>query len=397
MKNILIYPGFRIDTWCCIEERETWLEKPLSEHFNVYWLIPPIGSKYSRLNNEQNREKEPIYVTHLKKLGAKLIIADLTNFNFIKNFLLLRGIFKTYEIDAVVSHFSRLRFHVELCAKISGVKVIKREHNCEFDKNRRFQLIKRIFWKFVSDYYLPISKAVEDHLEENGLLGKNSYMIYGGHDFKSYPASDKEKNREDLIREFRLSSNNRIISCIAKIHRSKQQHILIEMLHELKGKELVLFLVGDETDKTYSKEVYDLVKKYDLEKHVIFTGYRFDKFEIMDASEITYLPSLFEGLACVMIESFYMRTPIIASDIPPIKEVITNGVNGYCVRQDRVSEYCARTIELLEDKEKRIQFAENGRKDIIDKFSKGKFINENIKGLQKAFDYFDNKKMRVED
>jgi len=258
MKTILIYPGFVIDTWCSIEQRYIWLDEPLKDHFNVYWLIPPTGSKYSRCKKEENRNKEPIYVSKLKEINAKLIYCDITKYNFIKNFFMLRKIFKDYKIDAVYTHFGFLRYYVELIAKISGVKVIRGEHGFTFHKKRRFKLLKWLFWKSTTDYYIPVSNAVAKHLEEKRLLKNNVYVVYDGFDIEDFPTPNYSENRQRLIEEFGLPQDAKIISCIAQIEERKQQHILIEMLHKLKRNEVFLFIVGtlrNEKAKKYEERL----------------------------------------------------------------------------------------------------------------------------------------------
>lgn len=391
-RNILIYPGFVTDTWSSIEQRYLWLDGPLRKHFNIFWLIPPAGSKHTRCRDEENRAKEPIYVTHLKKLNANVIEADITKFNFLKNFFLLRKIFKIYEIDAVTQFFSPLGYYVECIAKILGIKVIRKEHNFTFHKDRKYKIIKWFFWKLTTDYYIAVSKPVENHLQKiKGLIKDNSYVVYDGFDIDSFPKPNPLKSREGLTNEFQLSLDIAIISCIARIDKSKQQHILLEMLYKLNDKRVVLLLVGSSDDKAYKEMLMEIIKKYGLEKQVIFAGYRFDIPKIMDASEITYLPSSFEGLGNVIIESFLMYKPVIASDIPPIREIIDDGINGFRVKDDNVDEYCKKTLELLNDKEKCKEFGINGRTKVEHLFSKENFISESIKSFQKAFEYFNSK------
>lgn len=125
---------------------------------------------------------------------------------------------------------------------------------------------------------------------------------------------------------------------------------------------------------------------------MIFTGYRRDALQIMDASEITYLPSCAEGLPNVIIESFIISTPVIANDIPPIRELIEDGVNGYLIRNNNVDEYVIKTRELLDNEEKRRRFSINGRNKMERMFSKKVFIDESIAALKKAFEYFKSRK-----
>lgn len=383
-KNILIYPGFVTDAWCSIEQRYLWLDEPLRKYFNVFWLVPPTGSKYTRCINEENRDKEPIYVTYLRKSNANIIVADITKFNFIKNYFLLKKILKTYKIDVVTQFFSPLGYYVELAAKLTGIKVIRKELNFTFHKKRKYKMIKWFFWKYSTDYYIPVSKPVEDHLKTKKLIKGNSYVVYNGLDIDKFPEPNSTKSKEDLINEFRLPTEVIFISCIARIDKSKQQFILLEMLYKLIDKQIVLLLVGSSHDKAYKESLLALIKKYGLEERVIFAGYRIDIPKIIDASEITYLPSSFEGLPNVIIESFIMYKPVIASDIPPIREIVDVGINGFCVKDNCIDEYCKRTLELLQDKEKRKEFGINGRRKVEKLFSKKTFIDESIRSFQKA-------------
>ena len=387
-KNLLIHPGFQIDTWSSIEQRYIWLDKPLREYFNVFWLVPPTGSKYSRYTNKKDKDKEPIYVEKLKDLKANIIECDLTKYNMVKNYSLLKDIFDKYNIDAVFAHFDPLRYSLEIIAKIKGIKVIRKEHNHTFIKERRFKFIKWFIYKFATDYYISVSRSVERHLIEKKLQRDNGYVVFDGFDMNIHPEPNKEISRKSVIKEFFLPDKSRVIGCVAKIDPSKRQHILIEMLYNLQKTDIILLLVGGIHNKKYKNELDNLVSRLNLNNRVIFCGHRIDVFRFFDASEITYLSSSFEGLPNVVIESFIMHTPVIASDIPPVKEIIDNGFDGYCVKN--VDEYCEKTLELLNDSEKRREFGIRGRRKVEQIFSKPVFIEESINSLREAFNYFEN-------
>lgn len=389
-KTLLIYPGFVGDTWCSIEQRYLWLDAPLRKYFNVYWLVPPTGSRYTRYGNEENRYKEPIYVTHLKQIGANIIEADISKYNIFRNVFLLKKILKTYKIEAVTQFFSPLGYYLEIVARIIGINVIRKEHTFTFHKSRKYTLIKWLFWKYTTDYYVSVSRSVENHLKTKRLIKNNSYVVYDGFDIDTFPKPNQSLSREELMKEFKLPFDSVIVSCIAKIDKKqKQQHILLEMLYKLNDKRIILFLAGNTNDKEYKKTLITIIKKYGLEKNVIFTGYRFDIPKIIDASEITYLPSSWEGIPNAVIESFIMYTPVIASDIPPVREIIDDNINGFCIKDNNHDEYYKRTFELLNNKEKRKKFGIDGRTKVENLFSKETFISESIKSFQKAFEYFD--------
>lgn len=386
-KNLLIHPGFQIDTWSSIEQRYIWLDEPLKEYFNVIWLVPPTGSKYSRFTNPEYKNKEPIFVSRLKEINATLIECDLTKYNQFKNFRLVKKIFDEYNIDAIFTHFDPLRYSLEIISKIKGVKVIRGEHNYTFIKERRYKYIKWFIYKFATDYYVSVSKSVQQHLIDKGLQRNNGCVVYDGFDLQQYPETNENASFQSIIKEFNLPKNSKIICCVAKIDPSKRQHVLIEMMNKLNQTDLVLLLVGATHNESYKKILDDLIEKYSLSNNIVFCGYRFDVPKFLDASKITYLASSFEGLGNVIIESYFMYTPVIASDIPPIREIIDNEVNGY--RVNTIEEYCEKTLELLNEPEKRRKLAVQGRQKMEQMFSKQVFIDESIKSFKKAFNHFD--------
>ena len=226
------------------------------------------------------------------------------------------------------------------------------------------------------------------HLKQSGVAKDNVYTVYNGFDFLEVPKPDHEMNRKTIIAKYGLSDDARILSCTGRIKPVKCQHTLIEMLAGL-DKNVYLLLAGDVHDESYKKRLDDQIERLGLEGRVIFTGYQFNVYPLMDASEITYLPSLFEGLGNVVIESFLMEKPAIASDIPPIREIIDDGSNGYCVLGQDAEKYLAYTRELLKDPQKRQRFGTAGRKKADSLFSKDVFIRESIRSLQAAVESFD--------
>lgn len=58
---------------------------------------------------------------------------------------------------------------------------------------------------------------------------------------------------------------------------------------------------------------------------------RNDVLELMDKSDIFVSPSLYEELNYVTLEALGSGLPIIASDIPPFRDLVIDGENGYLV------------------------------------------------------------------
>jgi glycosyltransferase involved in cell wall biosynthesis len=65
-----------------------------------------------------------------------------------------------------------------------------------------------------------------------------------------------------------------------------------------------------------------------LGKRVFMLGHRDDVADLMAASDLFVFPSLYEGLGGALIEALGLGLPIVASDIPALREVVRQGVNA---------------------------------------------------------------------
>jgi len=66
-------------------------------------------------------------------------------------------------------------------------------------------------------------------------------------------------------------------------------------------------------------------------KNVFFVGQRTDIEKFYAAFDVLVLPSLMEGLPLVVLEAMAAGTPVVASDVGALSEVVTDGVSGLLV------------------------------------------------------------------
>jgi len=71
-------------------------------------------------------------------------------------------------------------------------------------------------------------------------------------------------------------------------------------------------------------EIFATAKNLNLQKEVVFTDYisETEKWQLYSKATCSLLPSTYEGFGIPALETMLVETPIIASNIPPLKEVI---------------------------------------------------------------------------
>ena len=75
-------------------------------------------------------------------------------------------------------------------------------------------------------------------------------------------------------------------------------------------------------------QLEELLRRKRLDDKVQFLGHRSDLPDLMAAADAFALSSLWEGLGCVNIEALALEVPIVASDLPPVREVVDGGSAG---------------------------------------------------------------------
>ena len=119
-----------------------------------------------------------------------------------------------------------------------------------------------------------------------------------------------------------FGADKKIIGFVGGLYgEGKGLKYLIKAFYKVKQKipNSMLVIVGDGPDK---EKLILLVKNLNLEKDVIFTGFKDNPLQYMKGFDLMVLPSLHEACPLVIIEALCVGTPVIGSDVGGIPEVL---------------------------------------------------------------------------
>ncbi len=103
-----------------------------------------------------------------------------------------------------------------------------------------------------------------------------------------------------------------------------------------------------------------LVRTLKLEHRVFFHG-RLQKNELlqkMKNSDILVAPSMHEAQSMVVLEGMACQKPVIAFDIPSMKEIISDGYNGLLARSFDIEDLAEKIESLLSNEKLRLEIGE---------------------------------------
>jgi glycosyltransferase involved in cell wall biosynthesis len=137
-----------------------------------------------------------------------------------------------------------------------------------------------------------------------------------------------------------------------------------------------LVLVGPTGNPTYAAALRSQVEAAGLGGRVAFLPAvsQAELAERMRRAWVFALPTLSEGLPRVVIEAMAAGTPVVATAVAGIPEVIDHGVTGYLVPAGDVASLASRLIELLRHPTRAAAMAVRARATVHDRFSTRSYV-----------------------
>jgi glycosyltransferase involved in cell wall biosynthesis len=223
-------------------------------------------------------------------------------------------------------------------------------------------------------------------------------------------AANSMETRKDLIRVYRVRpervhvihnavpdplisrslgssySTNKII-CAGRLDFSKGQDVLIRAMRLLPPslQEVAVEFVGDGMARdSYMK----LAEELGVAGKCIFCGpvSNQEVYERMASAAVTIVPSRAEAFGLVNIESMAVGTPVIASRVGGIPEIIRDGIDGFLISPDDPPELASRLENILSNRTLRDQMGNNARQRFLEKFEISRVIGETVNWLESLFE-----------
>lgn len=289
---------------------------------NILFFLPSIEGGgvernfYNYLKDRQINKNFNIRILTYddKKLDRKLKNKIIQNyFYFRTNSRILKIIICFINIFFLQKKYIILSFQANIFAiissKIKGYKIICRL-NTSPDK-----YIKKKFKKFIFKFFY--SRA--DHLIVNSIDFKrkikkifnlNAKYINNLIDYKSIILKSKSQKKISFF----LNFNGIKLVSVGRLVDQKNHILALKAINKLKKKiNLKLIILGSGELK---KDLNIFIKKNSLEKNVLIKDYSLNPYYIIKQSDLFLLPSKFEGMPNILLETGILEKPIISSDCP---------------------------------------------------------------------------------
>lgn len=295
----------------------------------------------------------------------------------------VRKLIKTNHYHIIHSHTS----HAHTLAFIAsfGIKIPRLvTRRVDFSIFRHsFLHLSGIKYRHMADYYIAISHKIKDVLVNDGIPADRIFVVHSGINPFRFETADKDH----LIAEFDIQSNEKIVVNVAHLAGHKGQEYLVRaipfVLKELPHTRF--FIVGE---GELMGELQALAESLELRQELVFTAFREDVGSFYRIADLCVMSSVQEGLGTAVLDALAMGKPVVATKAGGIPEIITDGKTGRLVPAGNPEALAKGIVEMLTHIDRARCMAKQGQEMVRREFSIEGMVERNIEVYQQILEKY---------
>lgn len=296
----------------------------------------------------------------------------------------IQALYQTYKIvkkerpNLIHAHSAKGGVIGRLVGKILNINVLYTPQAFSYLSTEKrthkslYLFIEKTF-NFKNSYFLASSNSERErainevgYSEEKVFLFNNSIK----------PILNSKSEISNLPQEF--------ICTVGRPSYQKNIELMIRVVNEVRKEQnihLVIMGVGHHSDRL--SNVQKLIQEYSLSDAVTLIDWteRENIFNIISNSKLYISTSRYEGLPYSVIESLALGKPCIVSDCDGNRDLITNGYNGFVIKDENIEEFSEKIKLVFNDEGLSKKLSENAKKSFDENYN----VEKNILKLQEIY------------
>lgn len=280
--------------------------------------------------------------------------------------------------DLVHTHGVRANLLGRLAARGKGLPVVSTVHSLlaldyPHPVSRLVNGLCERFTRGLTDHFIAVSEYLAAALVNDGVPQEKVSVVYNGID-----SADGEQDAGTSLRNrYGLPKEVPLIAAVGRLHRVKGHHYFIAAAARVARKhpEARFLVIGSGPERPRLER---MVRRLGLSDRVLFTGFVKDVRKLYGEFALLVVASLSEGLPLTVLEAFLSGTPVVATCVGGLPEVIRDGDTGILVPPKDPERLAAAICWVLEQPVAARAMAAQGREVVLRKFSAPRMAQETL-------------------
>jgi glycosyltransferase involved in cell wall biosynthesis len=141
------------------------------------------------------------------------------------------------------------------------------------------------------------------------------------------------------------------------------------------------FIIGDGPERA---RVTHEIRVQGLQDVVELLGFCDNVAEILAVSHFAFLTSRFEGSSITLLEAMSMGLVVLSTEAGSVRDVITDGENGFIISSRSPAGFAARVAEMLADPDRDAAVRGRARQTVLERYDLSAMVRVYAEAIARA-------------
>jgi glycosyltransferase involved in cell wall biosynthesis len=283
----------------------------------------------------------------------------------------LRSLIRDGAYDVVHAHGLRAGIDAGLATRSSTIPTFVTVHNLvRADVAGRlkaplYRSSERLAVR-LTDRTFAVSHDIAEHLRATSGHPERVEVLHLG----IAPSSPVGRSREEIRAGLGIGPSAPLVVTASRLSAQKAVHVLLAAVTELP--EVTLAILGE---GPLESEIRATVERSGLSERVHLLGFRSDVHDWIAAADIFCLSSVWEGVPLAAQEAIVASTPVVATDVGGMRELVTDRRSGRLVPKNDPAALAEALREVLTDRDLGERYTTSAKEDLERNFSTERMLD----------------------
>lgn len=317
-----------LNDWGGIERYVSFLSKGLRDHGHEVTI--------ARTDEGKLGKREP---------GVNIGIERKLDFRTLAKYLRLLSDTK---FDVAHVHFSPDFVTAGLAVRMRKVPTRVMTRHVALPWNRRKARIYNRLWPNI----IPVSNAVRNVLAESGIPPERMIVAKAGS-----PEPAFLRSRDEVRTDLSFGSTGFFAGSFSRLNKEKGIDVFLRAMPRAQGVHALIYGEG-----AYGEELAKLSSFMRVANQVHFIGRVEDVADHMRAMDVVVIPSVWEeAFPYAALEALAVGTPVIASNVGGIPEIVSEGETGFLFQAGNPEDLARALLDARSDPDRLAKIGQNGQ------------------------------------
>jgi glycosyltransferase involved in cell wall biosynthesis len=231
---------------------------------------------------------------------------------------------------------------------------------------------------------IAVSQAVASQLRADKVAAAEKIsVVLNGIDTRRFARTREQFNRQEFLESWKLPESGWLVGTVGELTPLKGHQDFLraaaQISEQIAGCNFIIAGIDHSPDGRNETQIELLIDKLNLRAQVRRVKWLDDLAQLYCALDVFVSASHTESFGLAIVEAMASRTALVATETEGAREIVRDGETGLLTQINNPNELAVAIQSLLNDEAARLRIAAAAQKDVAERFSVERMVDETEK------------------